>query len=280
MKLPPAGPGGLVPLAPALTIDTTRSSHLVRASPARRPNREDIPVAKRTRPARPRRGGGGLGLILGCLLVCTGSLVAVMIGPQLLARLRPSSSLEIPEFSERPDADGRLLGHFPYNEASPEQLVSIEPGIELHVDAAEALRSMMQAAAADGVDLRVISGYRSLDLQESIFFDVASERNQTAEERAQVSAPPGYSEHSTGYAVDLGDGTAPETNLSQTFEETSGFRWLQDHAARYHFVLSFPEGNDQGVMYEPWHWRFEGSSDALRMFESARRFAFRRQTGF
>ncbi|MGB1131066.1 MAG: D-alanyl-D-alanine carboxypeptidase family protein, partial [Haloferula sp.] len=51
-----------------------------------------------------------------------------------------------------------------------------------------------------------LSGFRSLALQESIFFDVASERNQTAEERAQVSAPPGYSEHSTGYAVDLGDG--------------------------------------------------------------------------
>ena len=218
-------------------------------------------------------------MILGCLLVCTGSLVAVMIGPQLVARLRPPSSVEIPEFSEGPDADGRLLGHFPYNEASPDQLVSIEPGIELHEDAAEALRSMMQAAIADGVDLRVISGYRSLDLQESIFFDIASERNQTAEERAQVSAPPGYSEHSTGYAVDLGDGTAPETNLSQTFEETPAFRWLQDHAARYHFVLSFPEGNDQGVMYEPWHWRFEGSADALRMFEAARRFAFRRQSG-
>ena len=278
MKLPPAGPGGRGPLAPALTIETTRDSHLVRASSARRPSREDIPVARRTRPARPRRGGGGFGLILACLLVCTGSLAAVMIGPQLVARLRPSPSVEIPEFSERPDADGRLLGHFPYNEAVSEQLVSVEPGIELHMDAAEALRTMMQAAVADGVDLRVISGYRSLDLQESIFFDIASERNQTAEERDRVSAPPGYSEHSTGYAVDLGDGTAPETNLARTFEETPAFRWLQDHAARYHFVLSFPEGNDQGVMYEPWHWRFEGSSEALRLFEAARRFALRNQS--
>ena len=51
--------------------------------------------------------------------------------------------------------------------------------------------------SAEGVDLRLLSGYRSQALQESIFFDIASERNQTAEERAQVSAPPGYSEHST-----------------------------------------------------------------------------------
>ena len=48
---------------------------------------------------------------------------------------------------------------------------------------------MRQAAASDGVDLRLLSGYRSINLQEEIFFDVASERNQTAEERARVSAP-------------------------------------------------------------------------------------------
>ena len=118
--------------------------------------------------------------------------------------------------------------------------------------------------------------YRSHDLQESIFFDVASERNQTAEERALVSAPPGYSEHSTGYALDIGDGDAPETNLSPDFEQTPLFRWLQDHAARYHFILSFPEGNPQGVSYEPWHWRYEGSASALRLFEPARRLVQRR----
>ena len=134
----------------------------------------------------------------------------------------------------------------------------------------------MQAGLADGVDLRLLSGYRSQSLQKSIFFDIASERNQTAEERAQVSAPPGYSEHSTGYAIDLGDGEAPETNLSQSFEQTRAFRWLQDNAARYHFILSFPRGNQQGVMYEPWHWRFQGTAEALRQFEAARRFTSRR----
>jgi len=250
---------------------------LVRGSSARRPSRDDIPVAKRARPVRQRKSSGSFGLVVGCLFVCVASVVAVMVAPQFLARLEPPAPpLDVPGFRDRPDADGRLLGHFPYSEATSDQLIVFEPGIELHVDAAAALDRMMRAALADGVDLRLISGYRSLDLQESIFFDVASERNQTAEERAQVSAPPGYSEHSTGYAVDLGAGSAPETNLSQSFEQTRAFRWLQDHAARYHFVLSFPEGNDQGVMYEPWHWRFEGSADALRLFEAARRFAQRR----
>ena len=76
-----------------------------------------------------------------------------------------------------------------------------------------------------------------------------------------------------GYAVDLGDGDDPATNLSTSFEQTYAFSWLQDHAASYHFTLSFPAVNSQGVSYEPWHWRFEGSADALRRFEPARRLA-------
>ena len=264
-----------VELASAFTIETTRISALVRASSARRTEREDIPVARRTRPPRQRKGNGAAGLLFGLVLVCAATLVAVLVAPTLLSRRQPTQTLEISGFRERPDADGRLLGHFPYREAQADQLIVFQPGIELNLEAADALDTMMRSAAADGVDLRLLSGFRSLALQESIFFDVASERNQTAEERAQVSAPPGYSEHSTGYAVDLGDGRVPETNLSQSFQDTNAFRWLQDHAARYHFVLSFPQGNQQGVMYEPWHWRYEGNADALRLFEAARRFSRR-----
>jgi D-alanyl-D-alanine carboxypeptidase len=123
------------------------------------------------------------------------------------------------------------------------------------------------------VELRVLSAYRSIDLQKTIFFDVKSERNQSALERAQVSAPPGFSEHSTGYAVDLGDASAPGTDLSPSFQSTRAFAWLQANANRYHFTLSFPEGNRQGVNYEPWHWRFEGSAEALKTFEAAQRLA-------
>ena len=181
----------------------------------------------------------------------------------------PHRGNSVEGIQDRPTADGRLLGHFPYPEASAQNRILMQPGIELHQEAADALSSMRAAASADGVDLRLLSGYRSHDLQERIFFDIKSDRNQTAAERAKVSAPPGYSEHSTGYAIDLGDGTIPEANLSESFEATRAFRWLQDHAASYHFVLSFPLDNPQGVTYEPWHWRFEGSASALRLFESA-----------
>ena len=243
-----------------------------RGASARRQLRDDIPVARRSAPSRRRAKGGGLRLFVASLLVCSVAVLTVVFVLD-----QTSQRVQQPEVQERglpsrPSSDGRLLGHFPYLQADRSELITFSPGIQLHADAAEALAAMRQAAAADGVDLRLLSGFRSIDLQESIFFDVASERNQTAEERARVSAPPGYSEHSTGYAIDLGDGDAPETNLSVSFEDTWSFRWLQDHAARYHFVLSFPDGNRQGVSYEPWHWRFEGTADALRLFESARRF--------
>ena len=213
-----------------------------------------------------------MGLLLSCAFVFSGALAVVLFGPALMARF-PTTGRAVEGIEERPSLDGRLLGHFPYDEAQAFELVQVSPGLQLHVDAAEALQAMQRAAAADGIDLRLLSGYRSHALQKGIFFDVKSERNQTASERAKVSAPPGYSEHSTGLAVDLGDGDDSSTNLSQSFELSLAFRWLQDHAASYHFTLSFPRGNPQGVSYEPWHWRFEGSAQALRQFEPARRLA-------
>ena len=62
----------------------------------------------------------------------------------------------------------------------------------------------------------------------------------------------------------------------RAFKTPKPFAGLQDaRGNRYHFVLSFPEGNKQGVMYEPWHWRYEGNADALRLFEPASRFSRR-----
>jgi len=248
------------------------SRAVARRSRSRDQKRDDIPVARRSRSAAPKRGRG-LVLFLACGFLFTASMAAVLLVPEWLSGRSSIPPVAVDGIDAEPTTDGRLLGHFPYSEASSDLLVPVEAGIELHRDAALALNAMRRSAAADGVDLRLLSGYRSHDLQKSIFFDVKSERNQSAAERAKVSAPPGYSEHSTGYAVDLGDGEDPATNLSQSFENTRAFRWLQDNAAVYHFTLSFPVINPQGVSYEPWHWRFEGSSEALRAFEPARRLA-------
>ena len=198
------------------------------------------------------------------------ALVAMaFLFPQPLRRLVAPPPVE--GLPARVSLDGRLLGHFPYEQAEPADLVTLASGLTLHRDAASALEEMQRDALFDGIDLRVVSAYRSIDLQKQIFFGVKSERNQSAAERARVSAPPGFSEHSTGYAVDLGDGDQPATHLSTAFETTRAFAWLKANANRYHFTLSFPEQNSQGVSYEPWHWRFEGSAQALQTFEAAQR---------
>jgi len=115
-----------------------------------------------------------------------------------------------------------------------------------------------------------LSGFRSINLQNDIFYSLKSIRNQEAAERARVSAPPGYSEHSTGFAIDIGDATQRETDFETEFQNTDAFEWLINNAAKFHFKLSFPKDN-KFIDYEPWHWRYEGSIEALKVFESSNR---------
>lgn len=232
---------------------------------------DDIPLARRTlSPSLQRKRRTPVAVASASAALVLVAAVAYALRAPLLQRLAP---VPVAGLSARLSSDGRLLGHFPYPEADDSQLISIGPGVALNAQAAEALRQMRRAADAEGVDLRVLSAFRSISLQKQIFFEVKSERNQSARERAQVSAPPGFSEHSTGYAVDFGDGRRPETHLSQSFDRTESFAWLERNANRFHFVLSFPKDNRQGVSYEPWHWRFEGSADALKTFDAAGRFS-------
>lgn len=180
-------------------------------------------------------------------------------------------SLPVPGLRARLSADGRLLGHFPYPEARLHTLVEASPGFLLHPSAAKSFHEMKQEAAADGINLKLLSAFRPIEVQRQLFFDVKADRNQPAIERAKVSAPPGFSEHSTGYALDLGDESQENTNLSANFVHTRAYQWLSSHAARFQFVLSFPRNNPQGVSFEPWHWRYEGTTDALKVFEPAHR---------
>lgn len=170
------------------------------------------------------------------------------------------------------EAVDSVLGHLAYEEAPPGDLQPIvaDGSIKLRTAAANQLLAMLDDARASGVSILAISGYRSFEDQEYLFFEVKAERGQTARTRAEVSAPPGYSEHHTGYAVDLVDGTRPETDLRESFESTAAFQWLERNAARYGFELSFPRDNEQGISYEPWHWRYVGDPHSLETFYKQR----------
>ena len=122
--------------------------------------------------------------------------------------------------------------------------------------AARAWRSMQSAALHDGVVLEAISGYRSHDYQLGIF-ERKLARGQTVEQILTVNAAPGYSEHHSGRALDIG--TLDEPPAEESFEHTSAFAWLRENARGYGFVMSYPRDNPYGIVYEPWHWRWDSN---------------------
>ena len=166
--------------------------------------------------------------------------------------------------------DDKILGHFPYRETSLENLIEITPDILVHKKMYKSLLKMRDDAKKEGVYLVFLSGFRSIELQKEIFYSLKSIRSQVAMERARVSAPPGYSEHSTGFAIDIGDALNRETDFEVEFETTSAYKWLERNAAKYHFKLSF-DRKQNSVDYEPWHWRYEGNIEALKIFEASNR---------
>ena len=225
---------------------------------------DDIPLAKRIRSIKTLSNKSLLRL--GLLFVGLGISLTFFANRAFLLQTKSlDSSINPTETNQNKS----LLGHLPYPEASKNELILFSPGIYVHKEIYENFKEMQFMAAQRGISLQLLSGYRSIDLQKDIFYENKSIRNQTAVERSMVSAPPGYSEHSTGYAIDVGDGNYPNTHFEVEFEQTPAFKWMKRFASKYHFVLSFPPNNKQGVTYEPWHWRFEGTVNALRKFEGA-----------
>ncbi len=125
----------------------------------------------------------------------------------------------------------------------------------LRDDAARAWTRMQAAALADGVVLEAISGYRSHAYQLGIFARKRA-RGLTIDDILQVNAAPGFSEHHAGLALDIG--TPDQPPAEESFEATHAFDWLSQHAGDHGFGLSYPRDNPHGIVYEPWHWRFNG----------------------
>ncbi|MBX9256878.1 D-alanyl-D-alanine carboxypeptidase family protein [Desmonostoc muscorum CCALA 125] len=240
---------------------------------------DDIPVAVRDTPvAAPKVWlqprilliGGVAGFFL---LTLIGGFLFFLTTPKKTANSEPSPiSSAPPTPAASNNSNNTLLGHLAYSEAPESELVTISGnrGIRMRKAAAQKFQEMVATARSANVILVPISGFRSVKDQEQLFFGVGAQRNQTPAQRAALSAPPGHSEHHTGYAVDIGDGAAPATNLQTNFENTKAYQWLQANAPRFGFEMSFPKDNVQGVSYEPWHWRFVGDRDSLETFYKAR----------
>jgi zinc D-Ala-D-Ala carboxypeptidase len=121
-----------------------------------------------------------------------------------------------------------------------------------HASAWKYLKDMLDDAADDGIDLKVVSAYRSFDEQDELKGQYTQMYGSGAN---AFSADQGYSEHQLGTTLDL---TVPSVGGAYTsFKDTEAYTWLNANAHKYGFILSYPEGNTFYV-FEPWHWRFVG----------------------
>jgi LAS superfamily LD-carboxypeptidase LdcB len=166
--------------------------------------------------------------------------------------------------------------------ADPAQLADAGEGRLLEPRALEAWRGLQAAAAAQGQRLELVSGFRSVARQRAIFLGALAERGRqrlgrgytaaeiaegTADEALEAtlaeSAPPGFSRHHTGFALDLNDpsGGRPFTE----FGGSRAYRWLAAdnflEAKRFGFIPSYPPGADsQGPDPEPWEFVWVGGA--------------------
>lgn len=148
----------------------------------------------------------------------------------------------------------------------PDYLYEKDRTIQMHAKAFPYLQAMIVAAKADGVNLLVVSGYRSFGEQASLKNGYLVTYGSGAN---KFSADQGYSEHQLGTALDF---TTKELGANFTnFAKSDAYTWLLNNAYKYGFILSYPEGNDY-YQFEPWHWRFVGKSLANMLHEEKLNF--------
>ena len=161
------------------------------------------------------------------------------------------------------------IKHFKYEDANPDDLVNLG-SFKVQKDLAEKFKEMQAAAKKDGVNLYIVSATRTKKYQVTVFKKKFNDKNNPTESelfsRVKWSAPSGYSEHHTGYAVDLNS-----TNVN--FANTKEYKWLLENAEKYGFEISFPKDNKQNVGFEPWHWRYVGNDETKEIFKLARDFS-------
>ena len=116
--------------------------------------------------------------------------------------------------------------------------------------------AMREAATQQGLSLFLISAFRSNQYQHDLIAGKLA-KGRSIEEILRVNAAPGYSEHHSGCAVDVG--TLGCDALSEEFENTKAYQWLVKNAEQHDFHLSYPRDNPFGIDFEPWHWCYRGA---------------------
>lgn len=136
--------------------------------------------------------------------------------------------------------------------------------MKLRNAAATGLEKMFTAAEKQGISLILASGYRSYNLQNGVYNRYVNTQGQ--DEADSQSARPGYSEHQTGLAADVG-ASSRKCEIEACFGNTPEGKWTAANAYKYGFVIRYQEGTQAtvGYIYEPWHLRFVGQKLAAEI---------------
>lgn len=136
----------------------------------------------------------------------------------------------------------------------------------LRKEAADSLDKLFKAASTDKITLCGVSGFRSYELQRTVFSKYVSSMGE--KEARRISAYPGQSEHQTGLAMDISCASMGY-GLGESFGTTTEGKWLAEHAAEYGFIIRYPKNREAatGYAYEPWHIRYVGKEAAEEITE-------------
>lgn len=120
---------------------------------------------------------------------------------------------------------------------------------------------LSSAAAQEGLNIYLSSGFRSYDYQAQIYNNYCARDGQAAADT--YSARPGYSEHQTGLAIDV-------NQIDDSFIGTPEAIWLENHCHEFGFILRYPQGKQDitGYQYESWHIRYVGTDLATQIHAS------------
>lgn len=131
------------------------------------------------------------------------------------------------------------------------------------------LKDMVNAANTDGIDLSVVSAYRSYQDQVSTYNYWKTVNGGNADAADKISARAGYSQHQLGTAIDFSTSEIAD-GLNGQFTNTKASKWLYNYSWEYGFVISYPEGYEgiTGYSFESWHYRYIGVANAKEMHDN------------
>ncbi len=125
----------------------------------------------------------------------------------------------------------------------------------------EAFSVMQNAAAREGLNIYISSGFRSYETQNRLYNNYVAKDGKAEADR--YSARAGHSEHQTGLCFDL-------NSIDDSFAATPEGEWVANHAWEYGFIIRYPKGKEDvtGYMYESWHLRYLGKELAKKVYDS------------